>query len=96
MVTMELTEDTYQVIADNYGEDMADYAKNQVEGHDTDFGNVGGIQDVGTGAVMNHYFEVRGEEGLDGALEEFAQDIDKTRRLGVLKLLQAEAEDIRL
>lgn len=75
---------------------MANYAKNQVECPGTDFGNVGGIQDVGTGAVMNHYFDVRAEEGLDAALEEFAEDIDKTRRLGVLKLLQAEADDVKL
>ncbi len=47
--------------------------------------------DTGLEVNMEQYLDTLGEEGLETALEEFAEDLQETEQIGVLRLLQAEA-----
>lgn len=94
---MKLSDDTYEVIEQNYDTETAEYAKEIVEDYDSEFPNTGGVsQDVGLGVVMDQYRQTRAEEGLEAALEEFAEDLEETRQQGVLNLLAGEANSTEL
>ena len=94
---MELSDETYSIIEEQYGEATADYAKSVVEDYDSDFPDLEGMaEDVGVGASMAQYRETRGREGLEAALEEFAQDLEETRQRGVLELLAEEVNTMEI
>lgn len=94
---MELSDETYDLIEEQYGESTANYAKNMVEDYHSEFPNLEGMaEDVGVGASMAQYRETRGEEGLEAALEEFAQDLEETRQRGVLELLAEEVNTMEI
>lgn len=88
---MELSDETYEVIEENYGLDVANYARSMVEGDPTDFHGMERTYEAGLEVGMEQYLDTLGEEGLDVALEEFAQDLQMTEKLGVLRLLQAKS-----
>lgn len=88
---MKLSDETYEVIEENYGSDMADYARTKVEGDPRDFHGMESAYDTGLEVNMEQYLDTLGEEGLETALEEFAEDLQETEQIGVLRLLQAEA-----
>lgn len=90
---MKLSDETYDVIEENYGSDVASYARSMVEGDPTDFHGMESTYDAGLEVAMDQYLDTLGEEGLDTALEEFAQDLQMTEKLGVLRLLQAESNN---
>lgn len=90
---MKLSDETYDVIEENYGLDVASYARSMVEGDPTDFHGMESTYDAGLEVAMDQYLDTLGEEGLDTALEEFAQDLQMTEKLGVLRLLQAESNN---
>ncbi len=90
---MKLSDETYDLIEESYGSDVASYARSMVEGDPTDFHGMAGTDEAGLEVGMEQYLDTLGEEGLDTALEEFAQDLQMTEKLGVLRLLQAESNN---
>lgn len=94
---MKLSDETYGIIEQNYGSEVAEYAKNKVEDRSSNFPDMDqrSVQ-VGLEVVMDQYLEELGEEDLEYALESFQQDLEETRRRGVLELLSAKANEVEL
>ena len=91
---MKLSEETYDIIEEQYGIEVAEYAEEMVNPHNqaSSFPNLDGRSDeIGLETNLDQYRQILSEEGLEAALTEFAQDLEKTKQRGVLELHSSEA-----
>ena len=92
---MDLSEDTYKVLEENYGTEIADYAKDTVENPD-EFPKVWPDRIEGQVASVDSYINTMQDEGLHSALEEFSDDIEELERQGVYSILNAFAMETEI